>query len=182
MFQRYAALAVFLAVLFIGVGSFAGKSAGEAMIAAEAASAEDSGPWFRDEPRRRSSIPAGGSSSEVQLDRDSDTHFYATTRINGTDVRMMVDSGASMIALTRTDAEAIGINVDDLPIGGNAATAGGIVPIRPVELDRVAIAGIEVSGVQAAVIDADMPYSLLGQSFLSRLQSVKVEGDRMTLR
>jgi aspartyl protease family protein len=102
--------------------------------------------------------------------------------INGTSVRMMVDSGASIIALTRSDAEAIGIDVDSLPEAGSANTAGGVVPIRPVELNSVGIDGLTVVSVQAAVIDADMPTSLLGQSFLSRLQSVQVEGDTMTLR
>jgi aspartyl protease family protein len=95
---------------------------------------------------------------------------------------MMVDSGASIIALTRADAEAIGIDVDALPEMGSANTAGGVVPIRPTMLDRVSINGLEVVGVQAAVIDADMPHSLLGQSYLSRLESVRVEGDLMTLR
>lgn len=183
MLQRYAALALFLAVLSVGVGGFAGKSGVEAMHAAGDAGteADDPGPWFRSESRRSSSIP-DRNGGEVQLDRAGDSHFYATTRINGTDVRMMVDSGASMIALTRADAEAIGLDVDALAVAGSAATAGGVVPVRPVELDRVAIDGLEVSRVQAAVIDADMPHSLLGQSFLARLQSVKVEGDRMTLR
>jgi aspartyl protease family protein len=142
---------------------------------------EDAGPWFRDSTPQRSAARAS-MGSQVQIDREGDSHFYVTADINGRSVRMMVDSGASMIALTRNDAELIGIDVDRLPALGSANTAGGVVPIRPVELDRVRVEGLEVAGVQAAVIDADMPTSLLGQSFLSRLQGVTVEGDRMTLR
>ena len=95
---------------------------------------------------------------------------------------MMVDSGASMIALTRRDAEAVGIDVDRLPVGGMAQTAGGQVPMRITMLRSVEVDGIEVRGVQAAVIDADMGVSLLGQSYLVKLDKVNVEGDTMTLR
>jgi aspartyl protease family protein len=142
----------------------------------------DAGPWFNDSKKKRSSSIPDQGGGEVRLERDDDSHFYANVEINGRSVRMLVDSGASMIALTRADAEAAGIDVDGLPESGAASTAGGIVAIRPVELDRVRIEGLEVIGVQAAVLDADMPASLLGQSYLSRLQSVKVEGNTMTLR
>ncbi len=129
-----------------------------------------------------SSTESSGPSGEVRIGRASDSHFYADADVDGTNIRMMVDSGASIVALTRRDAEAIGIDVDRLPIAGSANTAGGVVPMRPVMLDSIDIDGIEVRGVQAAVIDADMGVSLLGQSYLAKLDSVKVEGDTMTLR
>ena len=144
--------------------------------------------WTTHKLRKDRSVAAvkadGGSHAprEVLLERASDSHFYADAGINGAHIRMMVDSGASMVALTRSDAEAIGIDVDRLPVGGTARTAGGEVAIRPVMLDSLEIEGIEVRRVQAAVIDADMGVSLLGQSYLSKLSAVNVEGDTMTLR
>jgi aspartyl protease family protein len=54
--------------------------------------------------------------------------------------------------------------------------------MRMTTLGSVEVDGIEVRGVQAAVIDADMGVSLLGQSFLAKLGTVNVEGDTMTLR
>ena len=78
--------------------------------------------------------------------------------------------------------KAIGIDVDRLPISGTARTAGGDIPMRTVMLDSVEVDGLEVRRVQAAVIDADMGVSLLGQSYLSKLDAVNVEGDTMTLR
>ncbi|MEY4270574.1 MAG: hypothetical protein RLZZ58_1790 [Pseudomonadota bacterium] len=120
--------------------------------------------------------------SEVTLGRADDSHFYADVDVDGTVIRMVVDTGASTIALTRSDAEAIGINVDALAEGGTAATAGGDVAVRPAMLDRVEIDGIAKENVQAVVIDTEMRQSLLGQSFLSRLDSVTVEGDKMVLR
>lgn len=181
MFKQFLTLAIFLTVFSVAVGGFAGRG-GQASGTFAETSITDEGPWSRNGKARQGSSIPDKNGGEVRLERDGDSHFYATTIINGTSVRMLVDSGASMIALTRSDAEAIGIDVDSLPEGGSANTAGGVVPIRPVELNSVGIDGLTVVGVQAAVIDADMPTSLLGQSFLSRLQSVQVEGDTMTLR
>lgn len=128
------------------------------------------------------STPAFAGAGEVRIGRAGDSHFYTDANVDGTRLRMMVDSGASIVALTRRDAEAIGIDVDRLPIAGSASTAGGVVPMRPVMLDSIDVDGVEVRHVQAAVIDADMPASLLGQSYLSKLSSVTVEGDTMTIR
>jgi aspartyl protease family protein len=125
---------------------------------------------------------SSSSGGDVRLGRAGDSHFYADAEVDGTPIRMMVDSGASIVALTRRDAEAIGIDVDRLPVGGNATTAGGVVPMRPVMLDSIEVEGVTVRNVQAAVIDADMPASLLGQSFLSKLANMTIEGDTMTLR
>lgn len=183
MLARYASLSLFLALVFVAFGSFAGRPKDAVAVAAAGASSDDDpGPWFREKARKQGSSIPDRNGGEVQLMREDDLHFYANVDVNGRTVRMMVDSGASIVALTRADAEAVGINVEALPQMGSANTAGGLVPLRPVELNKVGIGGVEVVGVQAAVIDADMPASLLGQSYLSRLQSVRVEGDRMTLR
>ncbi len=125
---------------------------------------------------------AAARPSEVRIRRASDSHFYADTLVQGRQVRMLVDSGASLVALTRNDAEAIGIDVDRLPIGGTAQTAGGAVPLRTVLLDSVDVDGITIRNVEAAVVDANMGVSLLGQSYLAKLAAVNVEGDTMTLR
>ena len=180
MFRQYLTLSIFFIMFAVVVGgvSRVRVPGGEEPVAV----ASDEGPWSRTgKSRQGSSIPEKNG-GEVQLQRDRDSHFYVDAMVNGSSIRMMVDSGASIIALTRRDAEAIGIDVDSLPEGGSANTAGGVVPIRPVELNSVGVDGLTVVSVQAAVIDADMPTSLLGQSFLSRLQSVEVSGDTMTLR
>ena len=81
------------------------------------------------------------ASGEALLSRSGDSHFYADADIDGTNIRVMVDSGASIVALTRRDAEAIGIDVDRLPVTGTARTAGGEVPMRTVMLDSVDVDG-----------------------------------------
>jgi aspartyl protease family protein len=122
----------------------------------------------------------------VTLRRAADSHFYADARINGKITRVMVDSGASVVALRRRDAEAMGIDVDQLKIAGEARTAGGVVPMRGVVLDEVDVGGIRERNVQAAILDLpedqDMPAALLGQSYLARLQSVEIKGDEMVMR
>lgn len=124
--------------------------------------------------------------TSVTLRRAADSHFYADARINGRMTRVMVDSGASLVALRRVDAEAMGVNVERLPIAGEARTAGGVVPMRVLTLDEIDIGGIKERDVRAAIVDLppdqDMPATLLGQSFLTRLNSVEIRGDEMVMR
>jgi aspartyl protease family protein len=190
MLGRFITLAAGIVVVSIGMAGVASRSSSDVVEATNspATITGNHDNWTTHKVRKDRSLAAAeasgnsGRPSEVLLSRSGDSHFYADTEIDGRNIRMLVDSGASIVALTRRDAEAIGINVDDLPIGGSANTAGGVVPMRPVMLDSVEIDGIKVRGVQAAVIDADMGVSLLGQSFLSQLAAVNVEGDTMTLR
>lgn len=186
MIGRFLGLAVAITAVSVGVASIASRSARDG-DGAPVAETQDNGNWTTQREKRGwssgSSTPGGQTSGgEVRLGRSGDSHFYADTAVDGANIRMMVDSGASIVALTRRDAEAIGIDVDSLPIGGMARTAGGEVPMRTVTLGSVVVEGIEVRQVPAAVIDADMGVSLLGQSFLSKLDAVNIEGDVMTLR
>lgn len=187
MLGRFLGLAAIIVAVSVGVAGIASRSASVAVgpTFSEQAGGDHSN-WTTQRSKRGGSASASSNSKasggEVRLGRSGDSHFYADTNIDGTDIRMMVDSGASIIALTRRDAEAIGIDVDRLPVSGTARTAGGDIPMRTVMLDSVEVDGLEVRQVPAAVIDADMGVSLLGQSYLSRLAAVNVEGDTMTLR
>lgn len=186
MFGRFATLAAGIAVVSIGMASVASRSPAVADAQRSAdVGGDDNENWTTRQSKGGTWSSTSGPRSPggtVRLDRSRDSHFYADTEVDGTNIRMLVDSGASIVALTRRDAEAIGIDVDHLPVSGTARTAGGDVPMRTVMLDSVEVEGIEVRGVQAAVVDAEMGVSLLGQSFLSKLDAVNVEGDTMTLR
>lgn len=182
MLGRFILLAAIIAAGSIAVGGMASRAAADAAPEASIPGEDNWTTQGRVHGGGGSASAVRSSSSGVELERAGDSHFYADTEIDGTNIHMMVDSGASIVALTRRDAEAIGIDVDRLPVSGSASTAGGVVPTRSVMLDSVEIDGIEVRGVEAAVIDADMGVSLLGQSFLSKLDAVTIEGDKMTLR
>lgn len=172
MIVRYAIAAFLIAIAAVAIGGAAGHFAPQIDAAVGEKAAEPVA----------EAKPVVVYSGTVQIGRAADSHFYADAEVDGASLRMVVDSGASSVVLTRADAEAAGINVAALPIGGSAQTAGGTVPIRPVVLRRVTVGDVDVRGVQAVVIDTEMPHSLLGQSFLSRLDAVSVEGDMMTLR
>jgi aspartyl protease family protein len=121
------------------------------------------------------------SGSAVVLIRAPDGHFYANARVNGTSVRFMIDTGATSVALSREDAARAGLAGSDADYSATAMGAGGAIAIRPVILDSVTVGSIDARGVQGAVIKQGLGVSLLGQSWLSRLKSVTIEGDRMTL-
>jgi aspartyl protease family protein len=119
---------------------------------------------------------------EMVLKRAPNGHFYADVKINGKTIKMMVDTGASTIALSRNDAEDLGIPLSPNDFTGTAMTAAGKVGIKPVTLERVAIGHMETDDVEAAVIEQGLDQSLLGQSWLSRVGQVTIEDDQMTLR
>ena len=117
----------------------------------------------------------------IELDRAPNGYFYADVEINGSPVHMVVDTGATVIALSRDDARAAGIATS---IGMNDVVgrgADGEVKGEHVTLDRVALGPKTVEGVPAIVLSSG-EQSLLGESFLSKFASVKIEGDKMVLR
>jgi aspartyl protease family protein len=117
----------------------------------------------------------------VELQREANGHFYADVEINGTQIHMLVDTGASGIALSREDARAAGIPTS---IGMNDVVgqgADGGVHGEFVDIDRVALGGTTAEHMPAMVLNSGAQ-SLLGQSFLKKFASVEIHGDTMTLR
>ena len=117
----------------------------------------------------------------IELNRDPNGYFYADVQINGAPVHMVVDTGATVIALSRDDAHSAGIATS---IGMNDVVgqgADGAVKGEQVTLDRVTLGQKTVEGLPAFVLSSG-GQSLLGQSFLSKFASVKIEGDKMVLR
>ena len=118
---------------------------------------------------------------ETKLERAPNGHFYADGNVNGQPVRLVVDTGASTVALTLADAQRIGVpfSTSEFTVVGTGAS--GPVRGQSVTLDRVEVGGKEVRGVRAAVIEG-LDVSLLGQTYLGRISSVQMSGDTMTLR
>jgi len=119
------------------------------------------------------------SASARELMRAPDGHFYAEAQVNGARIRFLVDTGASIVALTRQDAQRAGIALPSER--AIARGVGGDVEVIPVTIDRLAIGTIEARDVRAAVAE-ELEVSLLGQSYLSRVGRVEISGDRMVLR
>lgn len=121
------------------------------------------------------------SSDAVTLRRQGDGHFYADVQINNSTIRMLVDTGASGIALTRDDARRAGIGISIGMPNVVGQGAGGEVKGEYVTLDRVSLGDERASAVPAVVLDGG-GVSLLGQSFLGQFASVEIKGDKMVLR
>jgi len=119
----------------------------------------------------------------VEVARTSDGDFAIAAQINGARVAMVLDTGASSVVLTHDDARAAGLPLDLLNYMVNIDTANGRTRAAPVTLDRVSIGGLEERSVEALVVQpGQLRTSLLGMSFLNRLQSWQVSGDRLILR
>jgi aspartyl protease family protein len=122
-----------------------------------------------------------GRSVEVAHTANGD--FDVTTQINGARVAMVLDTGASSVVLTRDDAKAAGLPLEVLAYTANIDTANGRTRAAPVTLDRIAVGGLVERSVEALVAQpGQLKTSLLGMSFLNRLQSWEVRGDRLLLR
>jgi len=119
--------------------------------------------------------PTGAS-----LSRAPDGLFYATALINGQPVRFLIDTGANVVTLTEKDAKRLNL-LPDNPAGGHADTANGRAVFGWTHIDSVDVAGKHVEDVRAAVLSKDAGVSLLGQNVLSRLGTVRMEGDKLII-
>ena len=122
-----------------------------------------------------------GSFDAVELERQPDGHFYAEGDVGGTSIRLMVDTGASMIALSAADARKLGFDWNASELQHVGRGVNGDVKGKPVMLDSVTVGDLQADNVEAVIIPEGLDVSLLGQSFLSQVENVQIEGDRMTL-
>ncbi len=120
---------------------------------------------------------------EVILHKRSNGHFEARVKINGQPIDMLIDTGASTIALSQEDAERVGIIPENLTYSRTVLTANGRARAAPVELGSVAIGPIRRRDVEASVAEAGkLDQSLLGMSFLETLGSMQMQTDELRLR
>jgi len=119
----------------------------------------------------------------VEVARTSGGDFAISGQINGARVALVLDTGASSVVLTPEDAKAAGLPLDLLNYTVSIDTANGRARAAPVTLDRITIGGLEERSVEALVVQpGQLRTSLLGMSFLNRLQSWQVVGDRLVLK
>jgi aspartyl protease family protein len=119
----------------------------------------------------------------VEVARTNSGDFDVSARINGVRVPMVLDTGASSVVLTQQDAKAVGLPLEVLNYTVSIDTANGRTRAAEVTLDRLAVGGLEERSVEALIVQAgQLRTSLLGMSFLNRLQSWQVSGDRLILK
>jgi aspartyl protease family protein len=125
------------------------------------------------------SAAAASDRQHVTLAADARGHFVSDGAINGNPVRFLVDTGATAIALPGRDAERLGIDYRKGRRGFTNTAAGPVAAYR-VTLDRVRLGEIELTSVDAIVIEQGLDIALLGMTFLNRVE-MKRDGQTMTL-
>ena len=119
----------------------------------------------------------------VQIARGRSSDFQVTTEINGARLTMALDTGASAVVLTQEAAKAAGLPLELLAYTVNIETANGRGRAAAVTLDKVAVGSIVERAVPALVAQpGQLKTNLLGMSFLNRLESWEVRGDRLVMR
>ena len=124
----------------------------------------------------------GASGTDAQVVKGADGHYWAEANIDGKAVRVLVDTGASVVALTRADALRLGVDPDPEAFTGKVQTASGVVRAAPVQLKTISVAGARVDRVEALVVEQGLEYSLLGMSYLGRLSAFSATPAGLTLR
>ena len=119
----------------------------------------------------------------VEIARGAGGGFSVGAHVNGARVAMVLDTGASAVVLTQEAAKAAGLPLEVLNYSVNVDTANGRARAAPVTLDRLSIGDITERSVPALVAQGgQLRTSLLGMSFLNRLESWEVRGDKLMLR
>lgn len=118
----------------------------------------------------------------ITIPRSRDGHFHLTLDINGAAVPFVVDTGATNIVLSRSDARQVGIDPDSLRYLGEAQTANGIVRTARVKLDEVRLGDLQDRNLTAYVTDGAQEGSLLGMDYLRRFPELTIRGNELVLR
>ena len=133
-------------------------------------------------PARIATAAPAGAGSATQVLKGPDGHYWAEAQVDGRAVRVLVDTGASVVALTREDALRLGLRPASEDFTARVETASGPVRAAPAMLSSVSVAGAEVRQVQALIVEAGLPYSLLGMSYLGKLSRLEATPSGLTLR
>ncbi len=131
-------------------------------------------------PRQIARTTTTGAEMVIPAGRSG--HFMVTAEVEGVEILFLVDTGASQVILTAEDAERLGHRIDFLEFSDRFQTANGAIRGAPLLLSELRIGDLEIEDVRASVIRAPMSTSLLGMSFLSRLEGYEVGEEGLILR
>lgn len=138
--------------------------------------------WQRVRSEFVPSYPMPGASNEMVLAESANGHFRVIGSVNGMEVNFLIDTGASETVLTPSDAARLGINIESLDYTRVYQTANGLGYGAPLDLDTLSIGPLVFYDFPASVNQTEMSSSLLGMSFLRRLESFEVRDRRLYLR
>ena len=116
------------------------------------------------------------------IPKAADGHYWAEARVNTTTVKFLVDTGASVVALTPQDARRLGINLNTLTYDQDVTTASGKTQAARVVIDHMQIGQSQMDNIEALVIPDGLSSSLLGMSYLGRLSRFEATQGSLILR
>jgi aspartyl protease family protein len=161
------------------------------MLAVSALVALGIGYLTRKVPARRTLVPQAAAvmvpkpghapHNELSYRADSYGQFYLDADVNGTTMRFLVDTGASYLSLTPRDAAAVGLSPAGLTYNLRMNTAKGVARAAEVRLREVRIGQLSIEDVPAIVMEDPSRVSLLGMSFLERLESHHISNGVLTM-
>lgn len=126
--------------------------------------------------------PSKLSGSVASVRKADDGQFWTEARVNSTTIKFLVDTGASVVALTPMDAQKAGFQLRDLVYDAPVNTAAGQVMAARIELKVISVGRVTVRKVRGVVIPDGLSHSLLGMSFLGELQKVEATPSALLLR
>ena len=133
-------------------------------------------------PSRRVAVVQNDGAQELVVRRGDDGHFHLDAELNGVSIHFLVDTGATLTALTAADAGRAGIDVGALRFDRLVQTANGQAMFARAEIGNLAIGPYEIAQVPVAVMpDSSGGTSLLGMNVINSFAGWRVEGDRMIL-
>jgi aspartyl protease family protein len=119
----------------------------------------------------------------ADIARSRDGNFSVIAQVNGSHIAFVIDTGASAVTLTQDAAKAARLPLGNLTYSVNIETANGPAHAAAITLDSLTVGGITERSVSALVVQpGQLNTSLLGMSFLNRLESWEVHGDRLIMR
>ncbi len=119
-------------------------------------------------------------SSERTIARESDGLFYVTARSSSGEARLLVDTGASHVVLSHSDARSLGARHQTGEYS-TITTAAGTISADWVVIDNLQIGAHTLRSVRAAVPRNDVQTSLLGQNALAQFSEIRIQGDQISL-
>lgn len=134
-------------------------------------------------PGGRAAPPAAADQGwhRVEIAARADGHFVVDAAVDGVPVRFLVDSGATTVVLASEAARRLGLVGGRLRYTHKVTTANGVVRAAPVRLRELRIGQLALRDVEAAVLETPLQTSLLGMSFLRRLERWEVRDGRLVL-
>lgn len=118
----------------------------------------------------------------IAIRQSSDGHYYVSARVNGSEARLLIDTGATFTVLSKYQAERAAIFPSPSEYTASVRTASGIAKAAPVRLNTLEIGDARLQNVRALVMDTPANTSVLGIDTLQQFKSYEFRDGVLTLR